>query len=75
MRRPGCVPMTEPAPSSTPLAGWAPGTRVEVRERFMHGWAHGFVVESAEHAQYRLRRVSDNAVLPALVSEEDVRLA
>jgi hypothetical protein len=67
--------MAEPAPSATPLSGWAPGTRVEVRDRFVHGWAPGFVVESAEHAQYRLRRISDNAVLPALFREEDVRLA
>jgi hypothetical protein len=74
--------MAESARSTTStrktVSGWEPGTRVEVRDRFVHGWAHGFIVESAEQdrpPRYRLRRVSDNSVLPALFPEEDLRLA
>lgn len=70
---------------------WAPGTAVAVRNRFIDGWAEGFVVESTEPqsgeprsgeprsagpqgaAQYRLRRLSDNAVLPAFFPAEDLR--
>jgi hypothetical protein len=59
-------------------AGWAPGTPVVVRNRFIAGWATGFVVESVEPRgcdRYRLRRLSDNAVLPAAFSAEDLREA
>jgi hypothetical protein len=54
-----------------------PGTRVEVRSRFDQRWARGF--EIAEKVvtegspQYRLRRRSDNSVLPALFVDDDVR--
>ena len=47
-----------------------PGTRVEVRSRFDAHWARGFevaeVVEHSDSTRYRLRRRSDNSVLPAL---------
>lgn len=57
---------------------WAPGTPVFVRNSFTAGWAGGFVVESAAprgRGQYRLRRLSDNAVLPASFAAEDLRPA
>ena len=59
-------------------SGWAPGTPVVVRNRFIAGWASGFVVESTEPRccdRYRLRRLSDNAVLPGAFSAEDLRKA
>ena len=52
------------------------GTRVQVRNRFNHHWASGFeVADTAESRTgvYRLRRLSDNAVLPVPFDEEDVR--
>jgi hypothetical protein len=56
-----------------------PGTRIEVRSRFDRRWARGFEVDSilddaAEvPAQYRVRRRSDGAVLPALFVDDEVR--
>jgi hypothetical protein len=53
-----------------------PGTRVEVRSRFDGAWCHGFevaeVVDSLGQHAFRLRRLSDGAVLPALFSADDV---
>lgn len=53
-----------------------PGTAVTVRNRFTDGWSNGFVVEEVDlrsPAGYRLRRLSDNTVLPAWFPAEDVR--
>jgi len=49
------------------------GTRVDVRNRFVGTWSHGF--EVAEHVGkgYRVRRLSDNSVLPDVFPTEDVR--
>ena len=53
------------------------GTRVEVRSRFDRAWARGFeIVEPVgddDGLQYRIRRRSDNAVLPSLFDREEVR--
>lgn len=52
----------------------APGTRVDVKSRYVGTWSHGF--EIAEHVQgngYRVRRVSDGSVLEEPVSNEEVR--
>ena len=57
---------------------WAPGLTVAVRNRFTGGWASGFrIVEacSAAHDAYRVRRLSDDAVLPAAFPAEDLRPA
>jgi hypothetical protein len=65
-----------PSASSPAFRGWEPGTPVAVRTRFTARWAEGFVVEAPERRRplrYRLRRVSDNAVLPASFAAEDVR--
>ena len=53
--------------------GLRPGDRVEVRERFSGGWAHGFVVAGAGPDGIRLRRCSDGMVLPASFAATDVR--
>ena len=53
------------------------GTRIEVRSRFDHRWARGFeieaVVDQGPESQYRVRRRSDGAVLPALFVDDEVR--
>jgi len=53
------------------------GTRVQVRNRFNQRWASGFEVADVaamqDHPAYRLRRLSDNRVLPASFEEEEVR--
>ncbi|MDZ7733106.1 MAG: hypothetical protein U5R31_08295 [Acidimicrobiia bacterium] len=65
---------TDPAESATATdRRLAPGTRVEVRQRFDASWSRGFeIVESTEEG-YRIRRLSDRAVLPAVFVAEDVR--
>jgi hypothetical protein len=71
---PNRQPILEPI--TDVLECWPPGTKVAVRTRFTARWAEGFVVEeTAERrpARYRLRRLSDNAVLPASFPAEDVR--
>lgn len=53
------------------------GTRVEVRSRFDQRWARGFEIEETvldgPSPQYRVRRRSDNSVLPVLFVNDDVR--
>jgi hypothetical protein len=51
----------------------ANGTRVDVRSRFVGSWTRGFVVEEAVAGGYRIRRVSDNSVLPDVFSVEEIR--
>jgi hypothetical protein len=52
---------------------WTAGTRVQVRNRFTHDWSSGFeVAERAEDA-LRIRRLSDNAVLPLPFEPAEVR--
>jgi hypothetical protein len=54
-----------------------PGTRVEVRSRFDRRWARGF--EVAEHLierggdRYKIRRRSDDSVLPSVFEDDEVR--
>ena len=48
-------------------------TAVEVRERFRGGWSGGFDVETATPGGYRLRRTSDNHVLPGEFAGDAVR--
>ncbi len=50
-----------------------PGTPVEVRSTFDLGWKRGFVVADVDATGYRLRRLSDGAVLPVSFSPEAVR--
>ena len=49
------------------------GTRVDVRNRFVGAWSHGF--EVAEHVDdgYRVRRLSDGSVLPDVFPSDDIR--
>ena len=51
------------------------GTRVEVRRRFDNAWAKGFEVHATSIHGYRLRRLSDGAILPVEFPLTDVRSA
>jgi len=50
-----------------------PGTPVEVRNGLSMGWAGGFEVATVERDGYRLRRMSDGTVLPAVFEPEFLR--
>ena len=55
-------------------SGLAAGTKVEVRTSFDRSWARGFeVVEALDEAAYRVRRLSDDVVLPVALPADDVR--
>ena len=49
------------------------GTPVDVRNRFVGSWSHGFVVAERVAGGYRVRRLSDDSVLPDVFPSEDVR--
>jgi len=51
-----------------------PGTRVDVRSRFDARWSHGFEVAEACAQGYRIRRMSDGAVLPTEFTTDEVRI-
>ena len=53
--------------------GLRPGTAVEVRNGLSTGWASGFEVATVERGGYRLRRLSDKAVLPAVFESKYIR--
>jgi hypothetical protein len=61
-------------PATSARTAYRPGTPVEVRSRFRRDWVRGFEVASAEDHGYRLRRSSDNTLLPIVFDDEDVRL-
>jgi hypothetical protein len=50
-----------------------PNAPVEVRTRYDGQWAQGFEVAEETPTGYRLRRLSDNAVLPEEFTRDDVR--
>lgn len=50
-----------------------PGTRVEVQSRFDRSWGRGFEVAEVVDGGYRIRRLSDGSVLPAVFSDDEVR--
>ena len=53
------------------------GQRVEVRSQFDRSWSNGFeieeVLDSDDGRSFRVRRLSDNMVLPRDFDEDDVR--
>ena len=46
-----------------------PGTKVEVRDAYEGFWHRGFVVEEVTDDGYRVRRTSDDSVLPLLARD------
>ncbi|NLV55876.1 MAG: hypothetical protein GXY13_09725 [Acidimicrobiales bacterium] len=51
----------------------APGDRVEVRDGFEGHWQRGFVVDEVTPDGYRVRRVSDDVVLPRPIAAAAIR--
>jgi hypothetical protein len=58
-------------PSFVPLTG---GTVVELYSAFNSAWAPGFEIVDSVPGGYRVRRVSDGAVLPGHTSRADLRV-
>jgi hypothetical protein len=55
---------------------WPRGTPVEARNHFDGRWVGGFIVEASEPGEsYRLRRRSDQAVLPVAFASDELRPA
>jgi hypothetical protein len=54
----------------TPLA---PGTQVDVRNRYQGTWVRGFEVAEVTEDGYRIRRLSDGSTLGELFARDDVR--
>lgn len=50
-----------------------PGTPVAVYNRSLSSWTSGFQVATRNNRGYRLRRVSDRALLPGEFTEGDLR--
>jgi hypothetical protein len=51
------------------------GTRVEVVNRFTSSWSRGFAIAEVLESGYRVLRLSDGRILPAVFSSVDVRRA
>ena len=51
----------------------AEGTPVDVRNRFVGSWSHGFEIAERVQGGYRVRRLSDDSVLPDVFPSEDIR--
>jgi hypothetical protein len=51
----------------------ATGTPVDVRSRYVGAWSSGFEVAESMHNGYRIRRLSDDSILPDVFTKEDVR--
>ena len=49
------------------------GPPVDVRNRFVGSWSHGFVIAERVAGGYRIRRLSDDSILPDVFPSEDVR--
>lgn len=49
------------------------GTPVDVRNRFVGSWSHGFEIVERVQGGYRVRRLSDDSVLPDVFPSEDIR--
>ena len=59
--------------AETTRQDWPAGTRVQVRNRFTHGWSSGFEVAAPAEGAFLVRRLSDNAVLPLPFEPAEVR--
>jgi len=61
------------APDPNARSPIAPGTKVEVRNRYQGTWVRGFEIAESGDGGYRIRRLSDGSVLGELFSREDIR--
>ena len=55
-------------PSSFPV-----GTSVDVKNRFIGTWSHGFEIAGLVEAGYMIRRLSDRSILPDVLAFDEVR--
>ena len=62
-----------PALSEFQPTPFAPGTPVQVANRFTAQWCGGFEVADVVGVSYRLRRRSDGIMLPATFPSEQLR--
>jgi len=51
----------------------APGTKVDVRNRYQGTWVRGFEIAEVTEEGYRIRRLSDGTILVDLFPRDDVR--
>lgn len=65
--------MNEPGPTNAGSAQLPKGTRVEVQTGFDGSWASGFEVAEVFPDDYRLRRRSDDELLPTTIPAAKVR--
>lgn len=65
--------MPDPVDAVNPPSRLTPGTKVEVRTDFDRSWAGGFLVAEATDAGYRVRRRTDDHLLPVTIPDADVR--
>lgn len=49
------------------------GTRVDVRSRYVGAWSRGFEVAEKVGGGYRVKRLSDDSVLPDVFTPDDIR--
>jgi hypothetical protein len=61
------------APDPNARSPLAPGTQVDVRNRYQGTWTRGFEIAEATPEGYRIRRLSDGSILGELFSRDDVR--
>ena len=61
------------APDPNARSPIAPGTKVDVRNRYQGTWVRGFEIAEVADGGYRIRRLSDGSVLGELFSRDDVR--
>jgi hypothetical protein len=61
------------APDAADVQGLEPGARVEVRTGFDQSWTSGFAIAEVTEQGYRLRRRSDDHVLPVEFPFDAVR--
>ncbi len=53
--------------------GLGDGAHVEVRNRFDGRWNRGFVIDAVLETGYRIRRTSDDQLLPTVFTDDEVR--
>ena len=58
---------------TTPRAGLDVGSPVDVRNRYLGSWSHGFEVAGQVAGAYLIRRLSDGSVLPDALGRDEVR--
>jgi hypothetical protein len=58
---------------SVGLSAFSVGTSVDVRNRFIGTWSHGFEIAALVEAGYMIRRLSDRSILPDVLAFDEVR--